>query len=176
MLLRGEGTALRFERKIRNLAAAPAGDHQRVLVLRGEIAVGVVRLQHGDRAAHLVVHSGQDVGPVGRLALQPAARPTEVRTLGHMQQPTGSVQRRQALVIVVVGEQVPVLVEAEPARIPQPAREAPQVGPVGADAEHGPHAVVGHRSPVGVADANGLLKVALSLRDRERARRNGVLG
>ena len=174
MLLRGECASLRFEWEVRDLAAAPAGDHQRVLVLRGEIAVGVVRLQHGDRAAHLFVHRGEDVGTVGCLALQPAARPTEVRTLGHMQQPAGGVQRRQALVIVVVGEQVPVLVEAESTWVPQSARETPQVGPIRPDAEDGTDAVVGHRRPVFVADADDF--VALTLRVRRAVGASGVLG
>ena len=84
-------------------------------------------------------------------------------------QPAGHVEGRQRFVVVVVAEQIPMLVERQPARIAQPAGDHLKVRTVGTAAEHAPVAVVGHERRLPAAHESSNSPNDRAARNRRRA-------
>ena len=141
-----------FERIPRHRAAAPTGHEQIVAILRREKVFVVICLTHRDGAAHAVEHGAEHVGSVGSLREHPAARPTEIAVRRDVIQTPRHVIARQSFVVVVVGEQVPVAVEAKAATVTQATGDNAKVAAIGPTAKDATDARVRNLRPCRLAE------------------------
>ena len=105
--LRRERRALRLQHIPRDGEAVPSA-HQQLAAKRGDRRLVIEAHVARHAAAEVRVDRIEEVGAVRALARHPTARPAEVRVRRHVQQSHRSVQIGAALVVVVVGEQVPL--------------------------------------------------------------------
>jgi len=126
----------------------PAGQQQVAPVPGRQARFVVVRLPHRDTTAHVRDHRLQQIGTLGCLPGHPPARPAEVGSGSHVQQAAGHVVQRQALVVVVVSEQVP----AQATTVAGATSHHLQVAAVGEAPQHAADPRVGHPRPLGLTE------------------------